>query len=161
MDSRKLILAASIYCIMGYIASQIACWTTCLGADQWAYPPPTDECATYTHYLTIELLFNVSSDILILAIIIPILVKTQLPWSQKALLLLFYSAGIFIIAAAVTTKVYQFTNRDVYDSSWAYVSWYMREAAVAVYISNLPIIIPILHEARHNHKSRHVVRLHS
>jgi hypothetical protein len=50
--------------------------------------------------------------------------------------------GIFVILAAILTKVFNLS--DVWDPS--YMLWYTREASVAVYVSNLPMIWPLLRE---------------
>jgi hypothetical protein len=49
---------------------------------------------------------------------------------------------IFKILAAVLTKAFNLS--DVYDPS--YMLWYIREASVAVYVANLPILWPTLRE---------------
>jgi hypothetical protein len=46
------------------------------------------------------------------------------------------------ITAAILTKVFNLSN--VYDT--AYMLWYTREASVAVYVANLPMIWPLLRE---------------
>jgi len=46
------------------------------------------------------------------------------------------------VIAAILTKVYNLS--DVYDT--AYMLWYTREASVAVYVANLPLIWPLLRE---------------
>lgn len=65
-----------------------------------------------------------------------------LPWRQKIVVAFIFSLGIFVIIAALLTKVFNLT--DVYDAS--YMLWYTREASVAVYMSNLPMIWPLLRE---------------
>lgn len=65
-----------------------------------------------------------------------------LPWRQKIVVAFIFSLGIFVIIAALLTKVFNLT--DVYDPS--YMLWYIREASVAVYMSNLPMIWPLLRE---------------
>lgn len=50
--------------------------------------------------------------------------------------------GIFVIVAAVLTKVFNLS--DVWDPS--YMLWYTRESSVAVYVSNLPMIWPLMRE---------------
>lgn len=65
-----------------------------------------------------------------------------LPWRQKIVIALIFSLGIFVILAALLTKIFNLT--DVYDDS--YMLWYIREASVAVYTSNLPMIWPLLRD---------------
>jgi hypothetical protein len=57
-------------------------------------------------------------------------------------LFLISSLGIFVITAAICNKVIYLTN------IWTpvYMLWYTREASVAVYVSNLPLIWPLLRE---------------
>jgi len=50
--------------------------------------------------------------------------------------------GLFVILAAILTKVFNLSN--IWDPS--YMLWYTREASVAVYVSNLPMIWPLLRE---------------
>lgn len=65
-----------------------------------------------------------------------------LPWRQKIVIFVIFSLGIFVILAALLTKIYNLTN--VYDAD--YMLWYIREASVAVYTSNLPMIWPLLRD---------------
>jgi hypothetical protein len=65
-----------------------------------------------------------------------------LPWRQKIVIVFIFSLGIFVILSALLTKIYNLT--DVYDAS--YMLWYIREASVAVYTSNLPMIWPLLRD---------------
>lgn len=65
-----------------------------------------------------------------------------LPWRQKIVVAFIFSLGVFVIIAALLTKIFNLT--DVYDAS--YMLWYIREASVAVYMSNLPMIWPLLRE---------------
>jgi hypothetical protein len=65
-------------------------------------------------------------------------------WSFLPLLDISLANPIFLskIIAAILTKVYNLS--DVYDTS--YMLWYTREASVAVYVANLPLIWPLLRE---------------
>lgn len=65
-----------------------------------------------------------------------------LPWRQKIVIAFIFSLGIFVIVAALLTKIFNLT--DVYDAG--YMLWYIREASVAVYTSNLPMIWPLLRD---------------
>lgn len=65
-----------------------------------------------------------------------------LPWRQKIVVAFIFSLGIFVIIAALLTKIFNLT--DVYNAD--YMLWYIREASVAVYMSNLPMIWPLLRE---------------
>lgn len=64
------------------------------------------------------------------------------PLRQKLVLMIVFSMGLFVIAAALCTKIEFFS--DIYSAS--YLFWYVREASVAVYVVNLPCIWPLLRE---------------
>ncbi len=73
---------------------------------------------------------------------LPLLLRLSLPWKQKAVLFVIFSMGTFVILAAILTKVFNLS--DVWDPS--YMLWYTRESSVAVYVSNLPMIWPLMRE---------------
>lgn len=75
-----------------------------------------------------------------LGIPIPLIIRMRLPWRQKIVLIIVFSLGVFVIIAALMTKIFNLT--DVYSPN--YMLWYVREASVAVYVSNLPMIWPLL-----------------
>ena len=77
-----------------------------------------------------------------LAIMLPLLVQVNLPLRQKIALLAIFSMGSFVIVAAILTKYFNLS--DVYST--VYMLWYVREASTAVYVSNLPMIWPLLRE---------------
>jgi hypothetical protein len=79
----------------------------------------------------------------ILAIGIPILASIRLPMQQKAVLLVIFGMGFFVIVAAILTKVYCLVPALI---SYVYMNWYFREASVAMYVTNLPTIWPLLRD---------------
>ena len=99
------------------------------------------QCWSYFNYQIVEAVFNISSDILVLAIAIPILLKLQVPVLQRAILLGIFGMGIFIIAAAILTKLFSLYPPLL---TYAYLNWYCREASVCVYVTNLPAIWSLL-----------------
>ncbi|KAJ4322028.1 hypothetical protein N0V94_002607 [Neodidymelliopsis sp. IMI 364377] len=139
----KWIRFAAIYVAIGWVAVQIAFFTACRPFNgYWAVPPPDPQCTTLEHYAIVQATFNLSSDVLIIAVPIPMIMSLSLPTKQKIGLGILFSMGTFVIIAAILTKVYNLS--DVYDT--AYMLWYTREASVAVYVANLPGIWPLLRE---------------
>ncbi|KAF3001884.1 hypothetical protein E8E13_005710 [Curvularia kusanoi] len=139
----KWIKCVAVYVAIGYVAVQIAFFTACRPfKGYWAVPVPDPQCTTLVHYAMVQATFNLSSDLLIIAIPIPMVMSLTLPLRQKIGLGLLFSMGTFVIIAAILTKVYNLS--DVYDSS--YMLWYTREASVAVYVANLPGIWPLMRE---------------
>lgn len=74
---------------------------------------------------------------------IPILAKLHMPIQQKLILLGIFGMGFFIVIAAILTKCYSLVPSLL---SMVYMRWYFREASVAVYVSNLPTIWPLVRE---------------
>lgn len=72
-----------------------------------------------------------------LAIAIPILCRLQVPALQRSILLSIFGMGIFIIIAAILTKLYSLYPPLL---TYAYLNWYCREASVCVYVTNLPAL---------------------
>lgn len=72
----------------------------------------------------------------------PLVINLKVHWKQKMVLGILFSLGIFVIIAAILTKIYNLG--DVWDTR--YMLWYTRELSVAVYVSNLPLIWPIMRE---------------
>ncbi|KAH7346864.1 hypothetical protein BKA65DRAFT_285935 [Rhexocercosporidium sp. MPI-PUGE-AT-0058] len=143
LQVQRLVLYLSIYVSLCWLATEIAFFTACTPfSGYWAMPPPNPQCTTLEHYAIIQAVFNISSDTLMLFIPLPLITKLNMPLKQKSVLLLIFSMGLFVILAAVLTKVFNLS--DVWDPS--YMLWYTREASVAVYVSNLPMIWPLLRE---------------
>ncbi|KAK0107942.1 hypothetical protein ONS96_003727 [Cadophora gregata f. sp. sojae] len=143
LQVQRMVLYLTIYVALGWLATEIAFFTACTPfSGYWAMPPPNPQCTTLEHYAIIQACFNISSDTLMLFIPLPLITKLTIPLKQKLVLLVIFSMGLFVILAAVLTKVFNLSN--VWDPS--YMLWYTREASVAVYVSNLPMIWPLLRE---------------
>ena len=102
-----------------------------------------DQCWSYYNYAIIEAIFNISADILMLLVAIPMLFKTRIPLQQKAVLLTIFGMGTFVIIAAILTKVYALYPPLI---SYSYLNWYFREASVCIYVTNLPAIWSLLRD---------------
>lgn len=140
---QTLVRCLAYYVAAGWLASEVAFFTACRPfRGYWAMPPPDPQCTTIAHYSLVQGCFNISADLLMLGIPVPLIARMRLPWRQKLVLTVVFSLGVFVVAAALLTKVFNLT--DVYSP--AYMFWYVREASVAVYVSNLPMIWPLLRE---------------
>src|SRR5436305_1337919 len=127
----------AVYVIMGWVATELAFFFACRPFNgYWAVPPPNPQCTTLQHYAITQAVFNLSSDTFMLCISLPLLMSVNLPLGQRLVLSVIFGMGIFVIIAAILTKVFNLS--DVYSPN--YMLWYVREASVAVYVSNLPLI---------------------
>ncbi|KAI4286703.1 MAG: hypothetical protein L6R35_004042 [Caloplaca aegaea] len=133
-----MINIALIWVALGFVGTQLGLFLNCRPfSDYWAVPTDNTQCWSYFNYQVIEAVFNISSDIFVLAIAIPILLKLQVPLLQRAILVAIFGMGVFIIIAAILTKLFSLYPPLL---TYAYLNWYCREASVCVYVTNLPAI---------------------
>ncbi|KAL1297920.1 hypothetical protein AAFC00_006434 [Neodothiora populina] len=137
--------AIAIYVAVGYVACQLAFFCECIPFSQYwqIVPSPPRNCMVLYDYAIVQGIFNISSDLFMMLVPLPLILQVSVPLKQKVILLVIFSMGIFVIVAAALTKAEFFIS--VYADS--YMFWYTREASVAVYVANLPCIWPLLREA--------------
>ncbi|KAL9129466.1 MAG: hypothetical protein Q9217_002100, partial [Psora testacea] len=139
----RLVKVVGGYCILGYIVTQVlflALW--CRPIQQyWQVPVDNSQCASYYHHLITASVFNISSDLMMLLIPLPLLIKARLPVKRKLVLCAIFSLGILVILAAILNRYYNFTAGY---GSLIYLNWYAGEAATAVMVANIPHCWPIL-----------------
>ncbi|THW25220.1 hypothetical protein D6D23_04545 [Aureobasidium pullulans] len=83
----------------------------------WAVPS-TKQCTAATNHLILNAVFNLSSDILILAVALPMFIKTRLPLRKKIAIVGIFSLGTFVIICAILNKSYSFSNP--FGLAWTY-----------------------------------------
>lgn len=104
--------------------------------NYWAVPTPNVQCNAATNHLILNTTFNLTSDVIMLAVGLPMFLRLNLPWQKKYPLILVFSLGIFVILAAILNKVYSFTQP--FGSLWSF--WYVRESSTALLVANLPFV---------------------
>ncbi|KAK2054298.1 hypothetical protein LY76DRAFT_665169 [Colletotrichum caudatum] len=143
LAERRFVYCLAAYVAAGWAATQIAMLAACRPlAGYWAVPPPDPQCATYERYAVLQGFFNVTSDVLMLLVPLPLVSRMRVAWRQKAVLVFVFGLGLGVVAAALLTKI--FNLRDPYSPD--YMLWYVRETSVAVCVSNLPLVWPLLRE---------------
>ncbi|KAL2379025.1 hypothetical protein RJZ90_005591 [Blastomyces dermatitidis] len=100
-------------------------------------------CSSYQYYEIVNGCIGITGDIFMLLVGIPLLMSVRLPLKQKAILLLIFGLGIFVIIAALLTKIYCLVPSLI---SYVYLNWYFREATVAVLVTNLPLTWSLLRD---------------
>lgn len=78
-----------------------------------------------------------------LIIAIPLLFSIRLPVQQKAVLLIVFGMGVFVVVAAILTKIYCLVPSLI---TYVYLNWYFREASVSVYVTNMPALWSLLRD---------------
>lgn len=120
----------AVYVACGWVATEITYFSACRPfSGYWSVPAVSTQCWSYWNFEYVEGVFNISADVFMLIIAIPVVSKVKLPWLQKAPLLGVFGLGIFVIAAAILTKLYCFVPALL---SYEYLAWYMREVTVSI-----------------------------
>ncbi|KAK0710832.1 hypothetical protein B0H67DRAFT_554900 [Lasiosphaeris hirsuta] len=137
----------AIFCAIGYVLVVVLCLTYwCQPIEQyWAVPVVDSECATYYNHMKFATSFNISSDLLLLLIPLPIIIRTRLPVRRKVILCLVLGLGIFNIIAAVLNRYYNFSN----PNDMGYTYWYVGEVAISIYVGNVPLCWPLIRRVFH------------
>ncbi|KAI5374636.1 hypothetical protein J4E82_006691 [Alternaria postmessia] len=93
----KWIKAAATWVVVGWLSVEIAFFSACHPfTGYWAVPPPNPQCTTLEHFAIVQAAFNLSSDVLIIAVPIPMIVSLSLPLKQKVFLGILFSMGTFV-----------------------------------------------------------------
>ncbi|KAF7549925.1 hypothetical protein G7Z17_g6050 [Cylindrodendrum hubeiense] len=106
----------------------------------WAVPTHSIQCSAATNHLITNAVLNISSDIMIIAIPMPVFLKSQLAPKRKAVLIGVFALGAFTILSAILNKFYSFN--EPFGSNWTF--WYIRESSTALITANLPYIWTLL-----------------
>ncbi|KAL4893870.1 hypothetical protein BDV59DRAFT_25026 [Aspergillus ambiguus] len=132
----------AVYAAIGFVVIMVTYYAVyCRPFSQyWAMPVDNMQCATYQRYSITQAVFNISSDVAMLAIPIPLMIKSQLRTRKKILLICIMSLGVFTIIAAILNKVFNFAS----PLTTTYQIWYIREASTAIYVANLICLWPLL-----------------
>ncbi|KAK0383392.1 hypothetical protein NLU13_9304 [Sarocladium strictum] len=104
-------------------------------SQYWAVPPDNVQCSAATNHLITNTVFNISSDIMIILIPMPIFLRSQITLKKKAVLVGVFALGTFTILCAILNKFYSFTQP--FGSEWTF--WYIRESSTALITANLPM----------------------
>ncbi|CAG8951825.1 hypothetical protein HYFRA_00005629 [Hymenoscyphus fraxineus] len=101
----------------------------------WQVPPDNEQCSTAINHLITNAVFNITTDLMMLCIPMPILISSQLPRSKKIILCGLFGMGGFVIFSACLNKYWSFTQP--FSPTWTY--WYIREASTAILVANIPL----------------------
>lgn len=155
--------------VAGHVASIIAIFSSCqpLSKNWQIYPDPgrkslpirpTASTQVDIHLLTHDPGFcypatapsivwtsfvsNVLSDVYLILIPIPLLWNSRLRFIEKALSTIVLGAGVFVLACVGVKTVFILTD-DINGPEQA-GAWGTREAFVAVVVTNLPMVFPLI-----------------
>ncbi|KGO63805.1 hypothetical protein PITC_054310 [Penicillium italicum] len=146
VNMRIRIHIAYVLIAITYIATICSILFGCHPMDKnWQiYPNPGNNCQPAVSkidiYVTVVL--NVTTDLYLISIPAPMLVKARLKWREKLELLVLFSGGLFVMMAGILRCVLILTAGA--NGAQQAGSWACRETFVAVVIGNLPMIYPLM-----------------
>ncbi|KAH9873719.1 hypothetical protein IAQ61_004345 [Plenodomus lingam] len=142
LPQHKVVIATSVYVGLTFVAMEVLYFGVwCRPFNQyWAVPTYSSQCSAATNHLITNAVFNISSDLIIISIPMPLLFKVRLPKKNKAILFMIFLIGAFTIVAAVLNKYYSFTHP--FGTQWTI--WYIRESYTAILCANLPLTYPLV-----------------
>lgn len=145
LPQHKIVKFIAAYVALGFLVMEIlyfGVWCRPFH-EYWAVPTDNKQCSAAIHHLITNAVFNISSDIMIILIPMPLLFKVRLPAKNKAILGGVFCIGTFTIIAAALNKYYSFSHPFAPD----WTIWYLRESYTAILCANLPFTWPILQRA--------------
>lgn len=137
----KLLTVIAVYTGLAYIAVIVALYAGwCRPFSDYLVLVPTNiQCLSWTHYNTLQLTMNLSTDLLIILVPVALFSKLKIDIRRKLLLIALFSMGVFVIICAILLKVAVFTNPT--DPVW--FLWVMREISCAMLVGNLVLCMPV------------------
>ncbi|KAJ5503865.1 hypothetical protein N7463_006739 [Penicillium fimorum] len=139
----RLTMIVGVFCVCTFIASLFFHIFVCEPVHKsWQVKPNAGDNCTIRplNYIVIETL-SITTDIAILTIPIPLVIAARIPLSQKLLLCLLFSSGIFVMVAAFLRAYY--SVKDISQLATA-LGWASREALVSVITICAPGIKPLI-----------------
>lgn len=89
----------AIYVAFGFVVMEIlyfAAWCRPFH-EYWSIAPHSSQCTALTNHRIVNAVFNISSDLIMLCIAIPMFIRSLLPLKRKLILCCIFSLGIFVV----------------------------------------------------------------
>ncbi|KAK3947609.1 hypothetical protein QBC32DRAFT_270442 [Pseudoneurospora amorphoporcata] len=142
---RRWVVGAYIAMPATYVACLCVAFFKCVPFDrQWQiYPDPGNNCEPAVSVLqtVFVMVMNTMTDLCLLAIPLPIVWQSSLPWYKKLFLMVMFSGGFMEMAFGIVRCVSILTaNSDPAQSGY----WSVRESFVSVVLTNMPMVYPLL-----------------
>jgi hypothetical protein len=101
LKERLAVKVLAGYVFIGFISTEIAMFTLCMPYNQyWAVPTyDLDQCSFYRKYSIVQAVFNISSDSFMLAVPLPLLIRSRLPTKQKVAMVIIFGMGLFVVCS--------------------------------------------------------------
>ncbi|KAK1998000.1 hypothetical protein LX36DRAFT_49325 [Colletotrichum falcatum] len=141
----RLIFWAIIIMPVTYVSCLLVAFFKCIPFDhQWQiYPNPGNHCMPAISFIqTIFVMaMNTITDFYLMAIPLPMVWKSHLPWRKKLTLMIMFSGGFLEMAFGILRCVSILTVGDTDAAQSGY--WSVRESFVSVVLTNMPMVYPL------------------
>lgn len=147
LRQQKFVKWTGIACVFAYAGVLGAIWGHCTPLHKhWQVVPyPGDQCThAVANYLTL-VVFNIVTDVAILAIPVPLLWKVRLPVGRKIAIGVLLCSGVFIIVASLLRCILSLQSIDGINVS---TIWAIRETFVGIIAVNAGAIKPLFSKAK-------------
>ncbi|KAK1977642.1 hypothetical protein LZ30DRAFT_664662 [Colletotrichum cereale] len=137
----RMVIITACTCVAGYIATIAVILTRCqpFHANWQVYPYPGDACAlNIPNYIALAIT-NVTTDLMILWIPLPLLWSVQMPLARKITCSLWLCTGIFVIIATLLRCI--LCLQDAQSINLGTI-WSIRETFVGILAVNAPVLGP-------------------
>ncbi|KAL4866581.1 hypothetical protein BDV12DRAFT_187336 [Aspergillus spectabilis] len=147
---QKIVRGCAVYCAASFLAVNLALVFNCRPFHKkWqVYPDPGRECTTHYSLYPVVAVLNIISDLVLVWIPIPILVRLQ---AKKLMIGALLCSGIFIIVAALLRCSLALSNINKINVA---AIWAVRETFVAIIVVNAPAIKPLFNMSTWTNRSK-------
>ncbi|TDZ49877.1 hypothetical protein CTRI78_v007776 [Colletotrichum trifolii] len=146
---KDLIFWAYIIMPVTYVACLLVAFFKCHPFDhQWQINPnPGNNClpAISSLQTIFVMAMNTATDFYLMAIPLPMVWKSGLPWRKKVTLMIMFSGGFLEMTFGILRCVSILTGGDVDSAQSGY--WSVRESFVSVVLTNMPMVYPLFKNA--------------
>ncbi|QPH05531.1 hypothetical protein C2857_003381 [Epichloe festucae Fl1] len=143
LKQRDMVKICAILCGITYVAAILTTFTHCIPLRRkWqVYPYPGEACAVYVPNFYVLTVTNVSTELLIACIPIPLLWKVRMSWPKKFLCCLWLCTGVCVIVATLLRCI--LSLRDIHTVNLTTI-WSARETFIGIIAVNVPILGPFI-----------------
>ncbi|KAL3484214.1 hypothetical protein BJX62DRAFT_244144 [Aspergillus germanicus] len=153
VTQQMIIRVTAVYCALSFIAVILAISLHCRPFQKlWQIDPyPGAECSAYNTLYIIVAVLNITTDMLLVYIPIPVLIRLRIKLYQKIMIGILLCSGVFIIVAALLRCVMSLMEISRINLS---AIWTVREILVAFIAVNAPAIKPMFKLSSWNRLSK-------
>ena len=144
----------------------IVLWTQCIPAHKyWDLFDNNRHCVEEGPPLMGQIAVTILTDILVYVLPMPTLVRLNLPWSQRIILLVVFGFGAVVVVAGIMRLYYvHLTVYETYDVTWVGYNlwiWTAVEVNLGIICGCVPALKPLAYKARTKISSSNYMKTHS